>query len=226
MPVFNEEKTIEKTVEKVEKVKINNYEKELIIVDDCSKDRTSKIINNLKKKYKNIKSFSHPVNKGKGAAIRTALDNIGGDIVIIQDADSEYNPEEIADMVKFREDNNLDVVYGSRMLNKKNKYSYYSYLLGNIFLNKTTNYLYRTKLTDMETCYKLIPSKIFKKIKMIANGFDIEPEITAKISRLGHKITEFPISYYPRSKEEGKKIRWKDGLAAVWTLFYWRFRKF
>ena len=226
MPAFNEERTIEKTVDKVEKIKIKNYLKELIIVDDCSKDNTSIIIKKLKMKYKNIKSFTHPVNQGKGATIRTALKNVTGEIAIIQDADAEYNPEEIADLIKFREKNKLDVVYGSRALNKNNSYSYISYLLGNVFLNKITNLLYSTRLTDMETCYKLVPSKILKQINIVSNGFDIEPEITAKIARLGYKIAEFPISYYPRSKEEGKKIRWKDGLAAVWTLFYWRFRKF
>jgi len=226
MPVFNEEKTIEKIVEKVEKVRIRNYEKEIIIVNDCSKDDTSKIISNLGRKYKNIKYFSHSVNIGKGAAIRTALANMTGEIAIIQDADSEYDPKEIADLIRFREENNLQVVYGSRTLNKKNEYSYYSYLLGNLFLNKITNILYGTKLTDMETCYKLIPSKIFREIKIKANGFDIEPEITAKVAKLGYKITEFPISYYPRSKEDGKKIRWIDGLIAVWILFYWRFKRF
>jgi hypothetical protein len=112
------------------------------------------------------------------------------------------------------------------MQNEKNKYSYFSYYLGNIFLNKVTNTLYRVNLTDMETCYKLIPTKIAKEINLKANRFDIEPEITAKILKRGYTIGETPISYYPRTKKEGKKIGWKDGFAALWTLLYWRFKSF
>lgn len=223
IPAYNEEKTLKRVVDEVETA-LKSIDKEIIIVNDASKDETPEIINRLKKKYKNIKSFSHERNMGKGASIRTGIKNISGDLVIIQDSDLEYDPKDIIRLLNYRKMKNYEVVYGSRILNKKNRYSYYSYLLGNILLNKATNFLYNAKITDMETCYKLIPAKAIKKIKLIANGFDMEPEITAKLSLMGYKIKEIPISYYPRSKKEGKKIRWRDGVIALYTLLYWRLK--
>ena len=222
IPVYNEEKTLSKIISKINDTSLGDYEREIIIIDDASTDKTSETINKLKKRYGYIKSFRHDKNQGKGAAIRTGIKNLHGDFVIIQDADLEYDPLDIPKLLAFRDVKKFDVVYGSRILNKNNKYSYYSYLLGNFVLNKVTNLLYGLNLTDMETCYKLIPAKIIKELRLVSNGFDIEPEITAKIALRGYKIGEMPINYIPRSKEEGKKIRWRDGLIALWTLLYFR----
>ena len=145
-----------------------------------------------------------------------------GDVIIIQDADLEYDVKEIKKLVDFIKKEKSDVVYGSRILGD-NPYQYFTYYLGNRFLSFLTSILYGAKITDMETCYKLMPLKIAKSLDLQANGFDIEPEITAKILRKGYSIREIPISYSPRSKEEGKKIGWKDGVKAVFVLIYWRF---
>ncbi len=224
MPVYNEEKTVETVVKSIYS-SLNGIKKEIIIVDDNSKDNTFKILDKLKNKYKEIKLFRHEINKGKGGSVRTAIKEITGDLVIIQDSDLEYNPREIKDLIRFKEKSGASVVYGSRALNKKNKHSYLSYYLGNVFLNILTNLLYGSKITDMETCYKLIPRNIIKSLDLKSNGFDMEPEITAKILRKGYSIKETSISYNPRSKEEGKKIKWKDGIIALWALVYWRFKK-
>tara|TARA_Y100000310_G_scaffold210775_1_gene211388 strand:- start:3702 stop:4403 length:702 start_codon:yes stop_codon:yes gene_type:complete len=222
MPVYNEEKNIEEIVNRVKKVKFP-MKVELIIVDDFSSDGTKEKIKRIKDTNGfEIKKFYHKKNLGKGGAIRTAIDNCSGDLFVIQDADLEYNPEEILKLIELRKEG---IVYGSRLLGK-NKYSYLSYLAGNILLNLVTNVLYLRKLTDMETCYKMIPGKVIRKIDLEARGFDMEPEITAKVSLLGYKIKEVPISYNARSKEEGKKIKWTDGVVAIWTLLYWRFKGF
>ena len=218
IPAYNEEKTIEKVVDAVIKIKIPKYSKEIIIVNDSSTDSTLNIINRLKKRNSNIVSISHKVNSGKGAAVITALKHATGEVAIIQDADLEYNPLEIPKLVEAYELNPNCVIYGSRNLLRSNGYSYISYLLGNKFLNFMTNLIYRINITDMETCYKLVPVKIFKKMRLSSRGFEIEPEITGKISMLGCKIFEVPISYKPRSIEEGKKIRWTDGLLALKKL--------
>ena len=225
MPVYNEEKTIGKIIEEVQKAEMHPYEKEIIIVNDASKDSTLDIVKKYAIIYDNIKVISHEKNLGKGAGIRTALSHATGDLVIMQDADMEYSPEDIVKLIDFKRKIGCDVVYGSRAKNKLNKYSYFSYYWGNYLLNKITNILYRTKLTDMETCYKLIPADIFKSLRLKANDFSIEPEITAKLARKGYKIGEYPISYYPRSLKEGKKIKWRDGLIALKTLIRLRFFK-
>lgn len=225
IPVYNEERTLKKVIDLIKTVKIPNFEKEIIVVDDASTDNTSNIIKELKIQDGKLKFFRHPKNMGKGAALRTAIKNTTGDLAIIQDADLEYDPKEIANLVYFLNKGKYDVVYGSRKLKKENKSSYVSYYLGNAFLNMLTNFLYKSNLTDMETCYKLIPSKILKEINLVANRFNIEPEITAKILKKRYKIGEIPISYCPRKLEEGKKIGWRDGISAIWTLFYWRFKK-
>lgn len=218
IPAYNEQRTIAKVLESVEQIRIQGYSKEIIVVNDASKDNTKKIVEVFCKKNKNIKLLNHQKNLGKGAGIVTASKHITGDIVIIQDADLEYNPIEIPKLVKEYEKNKGCAIYGSRDLNKKNAHSYMSYFLGNKILNFVTNLIYRTKITDMETCYKLIPTDIFKKIKLESSGFEIEPEITAKIAMLKCKIKEIPITYKPRSIEEGKKIKWTDGIWAILKL--------
>ncbi len=228
IPVYNEEKTLKKIVDKVEKVKIPKIKKELIIINDASKDNSEKIINKLKKKYKNIKYFSHEKNQGKGAAIRIGLKHFNGDIFVIQDGDLEYNPQEFKRLIKPIIKGQTKVVYGSRFKEKKIEYHKYPlYYFGNKFLTLLTSILYLRKITDMETCYKMIHKdvidKILDKYGLNAKKFDFEPEITAKIIKSGYKIKEIPVSYKSRSFKEGKKINSRDGLIAIYTLIKYRF---
>ncbi len=222
MPAYNEEKTIQQMIERVEKVYLG-IDKEIVIVNDFSKDNTQKIIEDLKRKYQNITSITHKTNKGKGAAIRTGLKNFTGDIMVIQDADLEYNPEDFRRMLQIILDGKTKVVYGSRMLGNITGFKIASHFYGNKFLSLITRILYGQKITDMETCYKMITKDLAKSLNLRANRFDIEPEITAKIIKKGHKIIEIPINYNARSFLEGKKIRWKDGITAIFTLFKYRF---
>jgi len=218
MPVYNEEDTIVKILNKITKV---DMDKEIIIVDDCSTDGTREAL-----KYMNdnsIKVIYHDKNMGKGTAIRTALGYVTGDIIIIQDGDLEYEPEDYYGLSKPIIEGRADVVYGSRELLKENKISYYRYALGGKFLSWLTNLLYRSNITDEPTCYKVFKVNILKSIDLKCKRFEFCPEVTAKILRKGIKIHEVPIRYYPRSMEEGKKIRWKDGLQAIWTLLKYRF---
>ncbi len=218
IPTYNEERTIERVINAISSIKIPNYRKEIIVVNDASTDSTKNIINKLKSKLSYMTLINHKNNLGKGSAVISALKIATGEIAIIQDADLEYNPSEIPLLVEAYELNPNCAVYGSRNLLKENRYSYISYLLGNKLLNYVTNLIYGIKITDMETCYKLIPVKIFKKMNLSSRGFEIEPEMTGKISMLKCKIIEVPISYKPRSIEEGKKIRWIDGLLALHKL--------
>jgi glycosyltransferase involved in cell wall biosynthesis len=220
IPVYNEEKTIKELVEKVKKVKLP-IKKEIIVVDDCSKDRTPEIL----KKIKGIKIVRHPGNKnlGKGSAIRTGLKSITGDIVIVQDADLEYNPEDYRKLVEPIIKGKAKVVYGSRNLGDKHKHSYLSYYMGGVFLSKLANLIYGIKITDEATCYKMIRTDIIKSLNLKCERFEFCPEVTAKLAKKGIKILEIPISYSPRKITEGKKIRWKDGVEAIWTLIKYRF---
>ena len=223
IPVYNEEKTITEIIKKVQAVRILGIEKEIIIVNDCSKDSSDKIIKNLIRKYKNIKYFNHEVNKGKGAALRTGFLHATGDYVVIQDADLEYNPEDFKRLIIPIKDKKADAVYGSRMLGKIEGFQITSHYYGNLFLSFITGLLYNNKITDMETCYKMMKREVIKNLNLKSNSFDIEPEITAKIIKKGYKIIEIPINYKSRSFLEGKKIHWDDGLFALWTLVKYRF---
>jgi glycosyltransferase involved in cell wall biosynthesis len=165
----------------------------------------------------------HEKNMGKGAAVRTALEHAKGDYTIIQDGDLEYEPADYVKLIQAVQDNKADVVYGSRFLNSWRSTSFAHFLV-NRFLTVATNILYGSRLTDMETCYKMIKTDIFKGLDISSRRFEIEPEITAKLLRKGHNIIEVPISYKGRSYHEGKKITWKDGLLALWTLIRWRRR--
>lgn len=227
IPVYNEEKTILQVLDKLSSLNLG-LNKEIIIIDDGSTDNSKKIIQNYLKPKRNTKNltfkfFSKP-NGGKGSAIRKALTLSTGDIITIQDADLEYNPEEYSKLIKPIIEKKEKVVYGSRFL-KKHKPLYTIYFLGNKFLTLLTSILYRSRITDMETCYKVFKADVIKSLNLKADKFDIEPEITSKILRKGIKIKEIPIDYKPRSISEGKKINWKDGLQAVFTLIYLRFRK-
>jgi glycosyltransferase involved in cell wall biosynthesis len=223
IPVYNEEKTLAKIVDRVQKVRLNRVNKELIIVNDASKDDSQGIIEQLKKKYDNIISFKHDANQGKGAAIRTGLKHFSGDMVVIQDGDLEYNPEDFKKMIKPVMEGKASVVYGSRLLGHITGFSIPTHYYGNKFLSFVTGVLYGARITDMETCYKMMTRDVAKSINLKSNRFDIEPEITVKILKKKHKILEIPIDYNCRTFEEGKKITWKDGIVAILTLFKYRF---
>ena len=217
IPVYNEKNTIEQILEKVLAVPL---EKEVILVDDFSKDGSRQILKNINKS--GVVTVFHEMNKGKGAAIRTGLQYVSGDVVIIQDADLEYDPNEYIKLIEPIQSGKADVVYGSRFSGKTEKMSF-AHLVGNKALTITTNILYGTKLTDMETCYKMVKAPIFKSLKLRANRFDFEPEITAKLLKSGKRIIELPISYEGRHWTEGKKITWRDGITALWSLIKYRF---
>ena len=223
IPVYNEEKTIAEIVKKVQSVKIPNIIKELVIVNDSSSDNSFEIILRLAKKYKNIKFYSHKTNKGKGAALRTGFSHANGDYVVIQDADLEYNPEDFKRLILPIKNREADVVYGSRMLGKIEGFKITSHYYGNLFLSFVTRLLYSRKITDMETCYKMMKKEVIKSVNLKSNSFDIEPEITAKIIKKGYRIIEIPINYKSRSFLEGKKIHWNDGVIAMITLLKYRF---
>ncbi|MCK4672546.1 glycosyltransferase family 2 protein [candidate division WOR-3 bacterium] len=214
IPVYNEADNIKRILSAVENVKIN---KEIIVVDDFSTDGTRKFL----RKKQGIKLVFHKKNMGKGAAIRSALKIVSGDFVIIQDADLEYSPNQYTRLFKPIKENSTKVVYGSRILGKGVflKSSYYA----NRFLTLLTNVLFNGHITDMETCYKMIETKLLKNLDLTSSRFEIEPEITCKILKRKEKIVELPITYKGRKK--GKKIGVKDGIQAIWNLIKWKFRR-
>lgn len=219
MPVYNEKDTIREIFRKVSEVGI---EKEIIIVDDGSTDGTVQILKEFK--GNNVKLIFHPKNLGKGSAIRTGLKYAGGEIIIFQDADLEYDPEEYFSMIETIEKGVADAVYGSRLWGGKPQRVYlFWHKLGNRFITLTANILYNNTLTDIETCYKAFRSEVLKGLNLKSKDFSIEPEITAKIFKKDYRVYEIPISYYGRTYKEGKKITWKDGFAAFWALIKYRF---
>ena len=220
VPCFNEEKTISNLVGKVLKALID-MKKQIVIVDDCSTDNTFKILQELSALDKSIIIESHSYNQGKGAAIRTALLSVTGDIVIIQDADLEYNPSEFPKLLKPILDGDADVVYGSRFKSgDASRVIYFWHRLGNLILTFLSNMFTNLNLTDMETCYKVFRKEVLNQITIEENRFGIEPEITAKIAKIRPRlrIYEVGISYYGRTYEEGKKITYKDGFRAIYAI--------
>ncbi len=215
IPVLNEEKTIIKTINNVLRQKDVG---EIIIVDDGSTDKTPKILRELKNSK--IKVFTHPQNRGKGAALRTALKAVSKDYILPQDADLEYNPNQIGLLMKIVSPDTA--VYGSRTLGK-NKSAYIRTYLGNILVTGVFNILYKRRLTDSYTCYKLIPKKILHGLNLDSDGFEIEAEITAKLAKKGVKIVEVPIQYSPRKYEQGKKIKASDAFKGVLKYLTLRF---
>jgi glycosyltransferase involved in cell wall biosynthesis len=211
MPVYNEEAGLEAILQRVQAVPV---EKEIIVVDDCSTDRTPGILESID--LPDLKVFRHPVNQGKGAAIRTAIAAARGDAIIIQDADLEYSPEEYPHLLAPILSGLTDVVYGVRDLSGQRLTTRW----GNRFLTVLTNLLYGTRLHDMETCYKVMRTEIANRLDLECNRFDLEPEITAKIARMGHTIVEVPISYAPR--KEKKLSPWRDGWPALSALLRYR----
>lgn len=218
IPVYNEKSTISEVIEKVSNVKLP-IEKEIIVIDDGSTDGTVEALELSKAKL--ARTYLTPVNVGKGAAVRIGLTMVNGDVILIQDADLELDPNEFTNLLDPILKGKGSVVYGSRFL--RNNSVPKTRLIANRFLTSTTNVLFGTKLTDMETAYKVFTREAAERLKLEANRFEIEPELTAQFAKLGYKIIEVPITYRPRTHLEGKKIKWKDGVKALWTLAKHRF---
>jgi glycosyltransferase involved in cell wall biosynthesis len=211
LPVYNEKRTIRKIIERVQAVALD---KEIIIVDDCSTDGTRDILEELR--APNVKVLFHDRNQGKGSALRTGFANVTNDIVIVQDADLEYDPEEYDKLIRPILDGKADVVFGSRFMGSEaHRVLFFWHMLGNSMLTFFSNMCTNLNLTDMETCYKVFKREVIQKITIEENRFGFEPEITAKISKLKLKIYEVGISYSGRDYSEGKKIKWTDGLSAI-----------
>jgi len=221
IPVYNEKDLVIDVLKKVRKLKIEDTDIEIIVVDDKSTDGTTEILKKEGKKYCD-KLLFHEVNKGKGAGLRTGFKETTGDVVIVQDADFEYDCEEIPSVVKPIFDGKADVCYGSRFLEKEYK-GYKQNQLANKVLTGLSNFMTGLKVTDMETCYKAFKGDLIRSIDIKENRFGFEPEITAKMSKRKAKLIEVPIHYYPRTKEEGKKIKLKDGFRALWCIAKYRF---
>jgi len=220
MPVYNELATVEEVVRRVLALPLRV---QLVVVDDCSTDGTSDLLARLAAELR-FELVRQPVNQGKGAALRTGFTKVAGDLVVIQDADLEYSPEELPELISLICDGRADVVYGSRFLGRHRVFLFTHYV-GNLALTLLTNVLYNTMLTDMETCYKVMRAEVLRSMTLESNGFGIEPELTAKIFKRQLRVYEVPISYDGRGYDEGKKIGWRDGVVAVWVLLKYRFRE-
>lgn len=220
MPAYNEERTIEKILRKVDATGIA---KEIIVVDDASTDSTGEIISRLKGEISGLKIVRHERNRGKGSAIRSALPHVEGEIVIIQDADLEYDPGEYSKIIAPIKSGDADVVYGSRFLGGPHRVLYFWHYVANKLITTIANALYNVNLNDLETCYKAFRAEVIKTLEIRSNKFGFEPEVTAKVIKAKYRIYEVPISYYGRTYEEGKKITWKDGIAAIFFLVRYRF---
>lgn len=222
IPAYNESGTVKSILAKVSNTTlIHDISKEIILVNDCSTDHTLELALEFQKENPEIKIVSHPRNKGKGASIRSGIEMATGNFIIIQDADTEYDPKEYNLLLQPVTDGFADVVYGSRFSGgNPHRILFFWHSIGNKFLTFLSNMFTDLNLTDMETCYKLFRSEVIKKIKLRENRFGFEPEITAKISRIpGLRIYEVGISYYGRTFDEGKKINWLDGLKAIFCIF-------
>ncbi len=219
IPIYNEKKTL---LAILEKVRAQEMEKEVILVDDGSTDGTRELLKSLD--YPDVRVFLHEKNQGKGAALRTGFREATGDIIIIQDADLEYNPEEYRSLIRPILNGVADVVYGARFLGGPHRVLYFWHYCGNKLLTLITNVLFNVNLNDMETCYKVFRKEALEGITILSNRFGFEPEITARMVKARRRIYEVPISYFGRTYEEGKKITWKDGVTALYTLL--RFRLF
>jgi glycosyltransferase involved in cell wall biosynthesis len=221
VPVFNERHTVAEILRRMRRVALP-VDLEVVVVDDASSDGTEKVLGALEDST--VRVVRHPVNQGKGAAVRTALGYVRGDLVMVQDADLEYDPEDwpklLAPLLKGR----ARVVYGSRFTGERKNMLFWHWV-GNRFLSLVTNVLYNTTLSDMETCYKCFDRQVIEGLTIESDRFEFEPEITAKVLRRGHRIYEVPISYTGRELHEGKKITWRDGITALWTLVRYRLRR-
>ena len=220
VPAYNERATIAEILRRIQAAGVG-LDKEIIVVDDGSTDGTRDVLR--AQSLRGLKVFTHEKNRGKGAALRTGFAAASGDIVIVQDADLEYDPREYPRLVEPILDGRADVVYGSRFLGGPHRVLYFWHYVGNRFLTVMSNILSNLNLTDMETCYKAFRREVLTKIKLKSSRFGFEPEITMKVARLKCRVYEVPISYSGRDYAEGKKIGWKDGLAAIFQLLRFRF---
>ncbi|HEY5077662.1 MAG TPA: glycosyltransferase family 2 protein [Acidimicrobiia bacterium] len=222
VPVFNERNTLVEVLRRMRAVELpDGVEREIIVVDDGSNDGTRDVLRQLGDST--VRVVMHDVNRGKGAALRTGFAHASGEYVLVQDADLEYDPEDWPKMLNPVLRGKARVVYGSRFTGERRNMLLLHWI-GNRFLSMTTNVLYNTTLSDMETCYKLLERDLIDEMRLHSERFDIEPEITAKILKRGIRIYEVPISYSGREFDEGKKITWRDGFSALWTLVKYRFR--
>ena len=222
VPVFNERNTLVEIVRRMRNVELpDSVEREILVIDDGSDDGTRDVLRQLGDST--VRVIMHEHNRGKGAAVRTGFEHASGDYVLVQDADLEYDPEDWPRLLAPVLSGKARVVYGSRFTGERRNMLFFHWV-GNRFLSLTTNVLYNTTLSDMETCYKLIDRKLLEQLQLQSNGFNIEPEITAKILKRKVRIYEVPISYTGREVDEGKKITWADGFTALWTLVKYRVR--
>jgi glycosyltransferase involved in cell wall biosynthesis len=221
IPAYNEKDTIR---EIVQRVRLTPYEKEIIIVDDFSRDGTRDILKELEREP-DIRVFYHAMNQGKGAALRTGFAKAEGDVVIVQDADLEYDPAEYEKLLDPIAAGKADVVYGSRFAGGPHRVLYFWHAVANRALTIFSNMMTNLNLTDMETCYKVFRREIIQKVDIRSNRFGVEPEITAKIARMGVRVYEIPISYHGRSYTEGKKIGWKDAISAFYCIIKYKLVK-
>ena len=219
IPIYNERETLETLIAKVNSV---DYDKEILLIDDFSSDGTREVL----KRYENKENFQvlyHDHNRGKGAALRTGFSNVNGDIIIIQDADLEYNPADYGTLIEPILDGRADVVYGSRFLGGPHRVLFFWHSIGNMVLTTFSNMLTNINLTDMETGYKVFTKKVNDTLTFKCDRFGFEPEFTAKVAKNNFRIYEVPISYNGRDYSEGKKITWKDGVAAIWYIIKFKF---
>ena len=227
IPVFNEKNTIQELLKKVDSVDFGDTQKEIIIVDDGSTDGTKEILKSLAGRFK---VFFHEKNSGKGMALRTGFNNATGEIIVVQDADLEYDPNDLKVLLDKMKEPEVLVVYGSRRFNRnyhyfEGRYSGHVYAVGGIFLTWLTNLLYGINISDEPTCYKMFRANLLLDLDLKCKRFEFCPEVTAKVAKRGIKIHEVPISYYPRHKNEGKKIKIRDGIEAIITLLKYKFKR-
>jgi glycosyltransferase involved in cell wall biosynthesis len=221
MPVYNEIDTVQEMIERVLAMAGSGLRIDLVVVDDCSRDGSRELVTRLGEE-RGFRVCHQERNRGKGAAVRRGIQEAQGDIIVVQDADLEYSPEEYPDLIDLIVKGKADAVFGSRFIGRHRCFLF-SHYLANLFLNLVTNILYNTTLTDMETCFKAVRADILKKVPLRSDRFGIEPEITAKLFKRGARVYEVPITYEGRDYSEGKKITWKDGFPALWTLVKFRF---
>jgi glycosyltransferase involved in cell wall biosynthesis len=219
IPIYNERETLETLIAKVNAV---DYDKEILLIDDFSTDGTREILKDYENK-ENFQVLYHNHNQGKGAALRTGFSNVNGDIIIIQDADLEYNPADYGTLIEPILDGRADVVYGSRFLGGPHRVLFFWHSIGNMVLTTFSNMLTNINLTDMETGYKVFTKKVNDTLTFKCDRFGFEPEFTAKVAKNNFRIYEVPISYNGRDYSEGKKITWKDGVAAIWYIIKFKF---